>query len=203
MTLAHNMFIRGLNSIYLQAPHIAAAEHHNFAQYMRRWSTIVRLHYQAEEVDFFTAIEALSGVESIMEGNIAQHHAFEPGLDAFHAHVEAVLAGTEDVLVAHLADGIPTLEGLRPHADKLEPFVEEGHGRGGAELDELGLSGMVWAFAHIDLEFGDGMWANWPAASAVVRFLATSLFWRIHGGMAKFKAVDKSGHMRHLYAVLK
>ncbi|KAK3347046.1 hypothetical protein B0T25DRAFT_572133 [Lasiosphaeria hispida] len=66
MCHVHNMLLRGLNSIYLQALHVAAADERNFAR-----------------------------VAGVMDGNVAQHHQFEAGLDAFGDYAQAVLAGTD------------------------------------------------------------------------------------------------------------
>jgi hypothetical protein len=49
--------------------------------------------------------------------------------------------------------------------------------------------------------FGEGRWSHWPPAPAPVKFLVSTLLWRIHGGIAKFSAVDRQGKMRPLYAV--
>src|SRR5437667_11013154 len=93
MALVHNMMIRGLNSIYLQAPHIAPKDERSFCQYISQWYRLVDIHHSGEEAEFFPQIEKLTGEKGIMDVNLNQHHAFHDGLEAFVAHFRACLAG--------------------------------------------------------------------------------------------------------------
>ena len=143
MALVHNIIIRGLNSIYLQAPHITPADEKPFGRYMTYWYNMIHSHHDGEETMFFPAIQKLTGVDGLMDANIEQHKTFHDGLEIFKAYIDAVIAGekyegsrvTEVIdgfappLVKHLADEIPTIVGLRQHADKLTElpklFAEE------------------------------------------------------------------------------
>jgi hypothetical protein len=145
MALVHNIIIRGLNSIYLQAPHITPADEKSFGRYMAYWHSMIHSHHGGEEAMFFPTIQRLTGVEGLMDANIEQHKSFHDGLETFKAYTDALLAGQEKyegsrvveiidsfapALTKHLADEIPTIVGLRKYADKLEElpklFQEEG-----------------------------------------------------------------------------
>jgi hypothetical protein len=145
MALVHNMMVRGLNAIYLQAPYVKAAESKAFCHYALHWCNLLHCHHSGEETDFFPELEQLTGEKGLMDRNIEQHHAFESGLTTFDDYVKAVIAGKEtfdgqkmvkiidsfgSVLVQHLSDEIPTIVGLRKYADKLgnlkQRFDEEG-----------------------------------------------------------------------------
>lgn len=145
MALVHNMLIRGLNSIYLQAPHIQPKDEASFLNYILAWYAILHTHHEGEEADFFPTVEKMSGAEGIMATNVEQHHAFQPGLEALVAYAKSALAKTEKydgtrivslidafghVLAQHLADEIPTLLSLRQYGDKMaslkKRFDEEG-----------------------------------------------------------------------------
>jgi hypothetical protein len=53
MALVHNMIIRGLNSIYLQAPNIKLEKDvKDFLTYMYSWSLLVHMHHDNEEGSF-------------------------------------------------------------------------------------------------------------------------------------------------------
>lgn len=134
MALVHNIVIRGLNSIYLQAPHIKPADEKSFARYMGGWFALLHSHHSGEEAMFFPYVEKMTGVEGIMDTNIDQHKVFHDGLDNFKAYADAVIAGTEKydgsrvieivddfgpALMQHLGDEIPTILGLRQYGDKL------------------------------------------------------------------------------------
>lgn len=128
MALVHNMAIRGLNSIYLQAPHIQAADFKPFAHYIVGWYNLLHVHHSEEEAEFFPDVEKMTGEKGIMDANVEQHHAFHDGMEALNAYALAVISGTKQydgvkvvslidafgpTLVEHLSDEIPTLVGLR------------------------------------------------------------------------------------------
>ena len=141
MALVHNLIARYLNSIYLQAPHIPAADERDFIRYMRGWYDLVHVHHTNEETDFFPALEEMTGEKGIMEANVEQHHAFEPGLVAFKKYLDELQAGREkfdgakvvelidsfgEVLVQHLTDEIQTLLGLRRFGvEKMKGVMEK------------------------------------------------------------------------------
>lgn len=128
MALAHNGILRGLNSIYLQAPHIPRedlAAVRDFLTYCQCWGESMQHHHDAEEENFFPSIERISGVEGIMERNIEQHRAFTPGFENFQEYCRTCLPkdydggkmrnlidGFAEPLTQHLHDEIETLRAL-------------------------------------------------------------------------------------------
>lgn len=127
MTHVHNIMFRGLNSIYIQAPHIKPEDAAAFSHYMQIWYGWLHAHHEGEEAILFPGIERLAGEPGIMEANVTQHRSFAEGLDAFGKHCDALVAGTEkfdgqrvvqliDVfgptLMQHLTEEIGTLLGL-------------------------------------------------------------------------------------------
>jgi len=128
MALIHNVMIRGINSIYLQAPHIQPTDVIAFAQYCLEWHNLLTVHHTGEETTFFPAVEALAGEKGLMEGNVEQHHAFQDGLEEFGAYLTAVVEKKErfdgqrlvkiidgfgKTLVQHLTEEIASLVELR------------------------------------------------------------------------------------------
>jgi hemerythrin-like domain-containing protein len=128
MSLAHNGILRGLNSIYLQAPHIPQGDTktiQDFLIYCQCWSESMHHHHEAEEQVFFPTIEQVSGVQGVMERNKEQHRAFTPGFDRFHEYARTCLPKDYDgqklgslvddfaePLTQHLRDEIDTLRAL-------------------------------------------------------------------------------------------
>jgi hypothetical protein len=128
MSLAHNGIIRGLNSLYLQAPHLPqhdVATARDFLTYCQCWSESMHHHHDAEEEIFFPAIESITGVAGLMEQNIEQHRAFTPGFEAFERYcrtcppeefdgqkLRSLFEGFAEALVKHLHDEIETLRAL-------------------------------------------------------------------------------------------
>ncbi|KAK4096321.1 hypothetical protein N658DRAFT_436356 [Parathielavia hyrcaniae] len=217
MVHVHNMVIRGLNSIYLQAPHIQPADEKGFCQYILFWHTLLHSHHTGEETMLFPEVEKLTGVEGLMETNVEQHKAFHDGIDSFKAYAESVLAGAQQyqgakvvaiidgfgpALIQHLADEVPSLLGLRQYGkDKLASLPAFFDAEGEKAMKEIGLAGMVFAFANLDMQYENAMWQNWPPAPPPVKILAKSVFWWLNADARKFGAVDRMGNMRHLYAV--
>lgn len=73
MALGHNVIIRGLNSIYRQAPHLKPEDYADFIAYAKCWSDVLDAHHTAEETSLFPQIEARTGEKGIMEANVEQH----------------------------------------------------------------------------------------------------------------------------------
>ncbi|KAK0625059.1 hypothetical protein B0T17DRAFT_508076 [Bombardia bombarda] len=218
MAIAHNLMTRILNTIYLQAPHISStppSDAISFSRYILSWCTILRLHHNAEEASLFPYIEATAGVAGLMDANVAQHEAFHEGLDKFTAYAQGVadrkerydggkvvemIDGFGPALASHLADEIPSLEGLRGYGDE-ERFAALGgqladmgqHGQ-----REISLVGLVVFFSNIDTHYEDDLWINWPPAPEVVKFACRHVFWWLYADIAKFGSVDRHGNLKPL-----
>lgn len=146
MALVHNMIIRGLNSVYLQAPHVKASESKAFLKYILAWYSLLNVHHSGEEEQFFPAIDELTGQKGLMDVNVAQHKEFHDSLASFKQYVDTCVSGKDildsaklvtlidsfgDVLTKHLRDEIPSILELRVFgADKMasleKAFEEEG-----------------------------------------------------------------------------
>ncbi len=128
MALAHNGILRGLNSIYLQAPQLPRqdlAAIRDFLTYCQCWCESMHHHHDAEEHDFFPTIEQISNVPGIMQRNIEQHRAFTPGFDLFQAYarscppkdydgqkIRSLIEAFAEPLTQHLHEEIETLRAL-------------------------------------------------------------------------------------------
>ena len=124
MCLVHNFLIRGLNTIYLQAPHVQPTDYKDFIAYSIIWCDVVdgqceqltleiRLteifsdHHRSEEAVIFPQIEEAVGQKGLMAGNIKEHRKSIHGLrvpsssliEIFHPGLEAMkvyLEGLKD-----------------------------------------------------------------------------------------------------------
>jgi len=100
MAHVHNMLLRGLNSILLQAPYIAdsstpeyeAEDVRDLLLYVRAWCRTLEHHQRAEESTFFPAVEKMTGVVDLMDELEEQHEAFADGLSVLKDYVEKVVA---------------------------------------------------------------------------------------------------------------
>lgn len=60
---------------------------------------------------------------------------------------------------------------------------------------------MVWCTFNLDKNYENGMWSNWPPAPALVKVLMRFVLLCTRPDARKFGAADRTGTMRHLYAV--
>ncbi|KAK3906060.1 hypothetical protein C8A05DRAFT_30129 [Staphylotrichum tortipilum] len=216
MSLVHNMLIRGLNSIYLQAPHIQPADTKPFAKYILGWCHGLHSHHDGEETMFFPAVEKMTGEPGVMDTNIEQHKRFHDGLEQLQAYADDVVVGKEaydggrvvaiidafgPALIQHLTDEIPTILGLRKYGDKMAALPKLFDEEGEKAMKELGVPATILCFSNIDTQYEGGMWQSWPPAPAPVKLLMQSVFWWIYADSRKFGAVDRTGKLKHLYAV--
>jgi hypothetical protein len=75
MAILHNGLRRGLNTIYLQAPHVQPGDYADFIAYCLLWSPTVTLHHHSNEINPFPAIEEAAGPDGkgVMDENLKQH----------------------------------------------------------------------------------------------------------------------------------
>ncbi|KAH7403542.1 hypothetical protein BKA64DRAFT_453976 [Cadophora sp. MPI-SDFR-AT-0126] len=212
MALAHNIMIRGLNSIYLQAPHIKPEDHRSFISYSLCWAEILDEHHAMEENVLFPAIEAKTGEVGIMDVNIEQHHAFLPGLTAFKeylttsranpksfsgSHLNNLISSFAPSLATHLADEIPSLLSLSRFGTAL-PLLQLINTQGAKSPLYLSKTGGVPFFArNLDVEFEDGRWRDWPMPW-IAKWLIMKTVGRWNAGWWKWASCDESGRLRDL-----
>ena len=123
MSLAHNILLLNLNSIYLQCEQVVEpADIADFLIYCQCSIEEIHTHHDLEELHLFPEIVAYSGEKDIMTINLEQHHAFEASLTTLEKYLTETTpqtyVGTElkklvevfaDELVPHLTDEIVTL----------------------------------------------------------------------------------------------
>ncbi len=129
MSHVHNTLIRGLNSIYLQGPHVCSpTDIRDFLFFCAAWVKTVEHHHDTEEKVLFPAIRKLTKKPGLMEGNHQQHEAFTPGLNNLLQSAQntnpgeyswnslkAIIDGFAPSLMKHLVDEIDTLLDLKTY----------------------------------------------------------------------------------------
>jgi hemerythrin-like domain-containing protein len=117
MVLIHNIIIRGMNAIRLQAINVATKgttkDKQDFANYGYQWSVTVHSHHNMEETAIFPQIAEGTGVKNIMDTSMEEHHAFETGLKDYQAYLIEVREGRVELdgekLVSLIDSFMPTL----------------------------------------------------------------------------------------------
>lgn len=73
MALLHNAILRGYNSVYLQAPHVQAADKADFVGYSLAWHKFVVTHHHDEEQTLFPKVEDVLGDKTVFEETHREH----------------------------------------------------------------------------------------------------------------------------------
>lgn len=149
MAVVHNAILRGLNSVYLQAPSAKAQSNRaSFLQYCHKWYEVVHGHHSHEEAKLFPEIERICGEDRIMSVNVQQHEAFEGGIQIYAAYVEeciqdpasfqpakltSIIDGFGKELSTHLADEVENLRGLRKFGEAKGVEIHKALNDGGAD----------------------------------------------------------------------
>lgn len=138
MIIIHNVLIRGVNAIYLQCINVGERgtdkDKIDFANFAARWAELAHEHHSAEEDSFFPGINKLTMTPGLMDGNLAEHEAFEPGLKEFAEYVlnvsegivhydghkvKSLLDSFMPILNSHLENEIPSLVRLSEWDEKI------------------------------------------------------------------------------------
>lgn len=92
MAMAHNMYIRGMNSIHLQAEGVSEQKDIiDFLTFCQCWVETIHHHHRVEETRIFPALERVTGQKGIMDSEVAGHETFEAGLKEFEEYVDKTL----------------------------------------------------------------------------------------------------------------
>ncbi|KAL3448004.1 hypothetical protein BJX65DRAFT_275656 [Aspergillus insuetus] len=88
MTLAHNMTIRHLNAIYLQATGVHhAADIRDFLFLRKAWVDELHVHHAGEGPILFPILDVFTGISGVMAECNEQHRAFVEGVGRFAEYV--------------------------------------------------------------------------------------------------------------------
>jgi hemerythrin-like domain-containing protein len=136
MALVHNVLLRTLNSIYLQAPNVKSpSDVSDFLTFMHSWSLFLHMHHETEEVVCFPLLEKYIEKPGFLEKNVEQHHGFGPGVGEYDDYVKACQEGRESfdgekvrrildgfggILTQHLTEEIDTLLSLEEFTEKID-----------------------------------------------------------------------------------
>lgn len=73
MAHIHNAILRGYNSIYLQAPHVADADKPAFIGYALTWYRFVKNHHDDEEMELFPKVAEVMGQDNLWNKTHLEH----------------------------------------------------------------------------------------------------------------------------------
>ncbi|KIM41534.1 hypothetical protein M413DRAFT_445517 [Hebeloma cylindrosporum] len=206
MTMIHNVFIRGLNSIYENAPSIPASSSDviPFVGYALAWVSNIHDHHHGEEDIVFPFLQ--ENFPDDMHKNIEEHKTFRGGLDALEEYLKAVQQGTKGVkwdgekvkalieafgdgLVEHLHEEIPTIS-----PERLSQVDHDGLAKMVAVHNEhIKNLPMATAHVHVFTHHDFETYPSWPPLPAPVSwFVRNVLYFRRHS-FWKFAPYSRTG----------
>ncbi|KDQ17586.1 hypothetical protein BOTBODRAFT_172044 [Botryobasidium botryosum FD-172 SS1] len=201
----HNLMIRGINSIYLQAPHVKKpADIADFLYFCGSWCQLVAQHHKEEEDFFFPAVEKAIEKPGFFDGEVEEHHTFLIGFDEMRKYLKettpetfsaARLNGIIDKfatdLQKHLSGEIQTLLALEkePKADGAT-LLKIANEAGERAVKELGSETLPFILGLCDRTYEGGIHNFPPGMPAFVPWLAHYWFARPHRGAWRFCPSD-------------
>ncbi|KAK5173482.1 uncharacterized protein LTR77_002163 [Saxophila tyrrhenica] len=198
MSLAHNGIIRGLNSIYLQAPHLPKDQTiiRDFLIYCQCWCESMHHHHDAEEEEFFPSIESITDVKGLMQRNVDQHAAFTPSFEAFQAYANTCKPADYDAqkltslveafaepLTLHLREEIDTLRALDKYDSEKIRAAYKRFEKMLMNTDNQRIAPLV--FGTADRAFEGGM-HDFPSVPGFVPYIINYVFARKYHGAWRF-----------------
>ncbi len=131
MALIHNILLRGLNCIILQAPNVKKpADIADFMAFCDAWSCTLHSHHKTEETVYFPLLEEQCQEKGVMAKNHQDHDTFLPALVAFDEYVSNVKADVKtydsDKITKLIGDlGSPLETHLRNEIGVLEDLAKD------------------------------------------------------------------------------
>ncbi|KAL1965836.1 hypothetical protein VTN77DRAFT_5157 [Rasamsonia byssochlamydoides] len=213
MAFAHNSMLRGLNSIYLQAPHVHdPRDVADFLFFVKSWAAWVSHHHVLEEERMFPDFEKVIGTPGFLEGNINQHHAFQPALKRLLAYgsdtqpadydavtLRSIVEEMAPGLRQHLSDEIQSLLSMRSYDGKALLKVYKDCEAEAGKQDKTVVPPMVLGLRDVTFEGGN----KWPAMPPLSELFVHYIFARKHAGSWRFLPCDTWGKPRPLAFVEK
>ncbi|GAM43753.1 hypothetical protein TCE0_060f18820 [Talaromyces pinophilus] len=214
MAISHNIYIRGLNAIYLQAEGVTTpSEIKDFLTFCQIWVEVIHHHHHIEEEVFFPGVEKALGQEGIMHKNLEQHKAFESGIEDFRKYATTTPGGYSGkelknlinrfgkLLVDHLHEEITGLLDIQSQFDPKGTVLKTHYLLFEKKLvAQSSLSRhQAFIFGCRDVTFENGVNKNWPdEAPFFVPYLISWFLARDLAGVWRFLPSDFKGNPRRL-----
>ncbi|CAF9935486.1 hypothetical protein IMSHALPRED_010244 [Imshaugia aleurites] len=187
ITLSHNAFIRGFNSINQHARNLKPSDHKDFIDYCIAWVTCFGEDHFREEIRLFSALEEASGQRRIFDHVLDLHtiyhrdlqtlknylltfeHFRNPATDFSPSHLLALNDKIALPLHAHLASVPPSILALSRFSTPEHPFDPLAIDRAVELSDDKKTTTYifnvlpVWLLNVESEQFENGRWKEWFA----------------------------------------
>ncbi|KAF6235647.1 hypothetical protein HO173_006330 [Letharia columbiana] len=218
ITLSHNAFIRGFNSIYQQAPNLTPSDHKDFIGYCLAWYTCVGEDHSREEIRFFSAMEDATGEEGILDHEVTFYtdyrddmqklknyllsfeHFRHPETEFDVSRLLFLMDRIAHPLHTHLASVPQSILALSRFSTPERPIDLLKIDRSLDVPDEKKTTNYIfnvlpaWLLNLETEEFEGGRWKGWPESK--VKRVLTGLVPLMNRGRWRFSSCDWRGRWR-------
>ncbi|OAK94571.1 hypothetical protein IQ06DRAFT_363488 [Phaeosphaeriaceae sp. SRC1lsM3a] len=216
MALVHNVIIRGLNSIYLQARHVPKQDYADFIGYATCWHDFTSNHFRNEAESIIPTVEAKCGENGALDEDLQEHDAFAAGFNEYKTYLTTVTAkpaefdGNELIaiidsfapkMMEHLRNQIPRMLKLARFGDKI-PMLEIIETEGNRSIQHLSKTGgVIFFLRNLDLGYEDGLWKEWPPIPNAARWAVLKTLGKLHSTWWAYAACDEAGKLQRLHTI--
>ncbi|KAF8153176.1 hypothetical protein B0H34DRAFT_95255 [Crassisporium funariophilum] len=208
MALTHNVIIRALNQIWLNAPLVKPEDETALAGYGLTCLELVHIHHAGEEKVIFPQLQSRLD----MGQNWEQHHALEKPMMAFQVHLQNVhdkieqydsekllrlLRAVAGPLVWHLHEEIPTISPERMGAFTSQELTKLVH-----DLEEYlqGLAESTTLFPFIMTNHDRSDAPDWPPVPTHIKWFGAHVGFHRHHQYWKFSPFTIAGEPQNYYS---
>jgi hemerythrin-like domain-containing protein len=224
MSNIHNLIIRSLNCILLQAPNLTEEnDQKDMVTFAYALCLMIHEHHETEETLYFPLIEQAAGISDIMSRNVVQHEAFTPGLHLFETYVRQLRNGVATwdsarfmslvesfapTLTTHLADEINTLLDLEQYNLNWAPIMKSVQENVLANIDaQVKTFGVPLFIQNLDVTYEEGVHVehgDWPPMPWVALTIFRWIYIPKQKSAWRFASCDPYGRPKELpFAPLK
>ncbi|KAF8892978.1 hypothetical protein BD779DRAFT_1134734 [Infundibulicybe gibba] len=208
MTLIHNTFIRGLNSIHEKAGLVRPADVPAFMGYITSLTTAIHEHHHGEETIIFPFLQTKLDK---MKDNLKQHERFSGGVNELENYAKRVSVKKEQYdaqkvkslieafgsdIVEHLGDEIPTVapeELAKFEKADLDAMVE-------VHEKHIKQQPVFTVFPFVLTHHDASAVPQWPPLPSAISWFARNIAYRVHSSYWKFSPFDNHGLPHAAYA---
>ncbi|KAI1085351.1 hypothetical protein F5B20DRAFT_590097 [Whalleya microplaca] len=216
MALSHNSFIRGLNSIYQQAPRVQhPVDKSGFVGYCLAWIECVATHHHYEEIELFPNIDMAAGQKGLMDNAVHEHEAFCGGMEQMKKYLldndadfcstelVAIMDSFKEPLHSHHKAEPDAIVALAKYSTPDKPIdilgIADAAGKKQVNLGFMFNTLPVFFLNMETVKFEDGIWHGvFPPLKGIAKTVMNKAVPMWHSGRWRFASCSPDGEAKQL-----
>ncbi|KAF9530567.1 hypothetical protein CPB83DRAFT_850555 [Crepidotus variabilis] len=204
LMLTHNVIIRALNAIWLNAALVLSEDEQAFVGYALATVSMIRWHHGTQETVVFPRLQS----KIDMRKNMAEHLKIDKKMKEFEEHLQRVQDGAKvfdmaEILELRNSFGVPLVEHFHNEIESFRP--KSLYRCSQLELTDLytalenhkhGLRDSAHIYPFLLSAHNREVAPNWPVVPASVRWVAQHVGPYVHGHYWKFAPYTTQGQFQ-------